>query len=364
MNNNFNVLIVAPRESQAKELFDRVRKFVVSCDDIREEIGDSFAIGDVKFKNGSRIKTVPTGTAGESIHGYTANLLVLEEAGLIKDDIVATAAMPTIAATNGQIIKIGTPRGKNHFYRSAYEDKNYKFSRVSYEEPLAIGQLSKEFIDEMMKEPEIIVKTQLRAEFIEDIDAYFPQGLIEQIIEDLPEQNAIEPNSEYYLGVDFARMGEDSSVFIVLQHQLNLNRLVVAKIVETKHKLLTDAIGRVIMLNEIFNFKKIYLDETGLGSGPTDILREKFFGRIEPVTFTLKSKQDLYSNLKSLMEQHRILIPNDRKLIYELSDLRYELTSTGDMKIHHSERGHDDYPSALSLACFGFRRVTIRPAIA
>jgi hypothetical protein len=41
-----------------------------------------------------------------------------------------------------------------------------------------------------------------------------------------------------------------------------------------------------------------------------------------------------------------------KKLYYELSDLRYEITSGGNTKIHHSEGGHDDYPDALALCCW------------
>ena len=52
------------------------------------------------------------------------------------------------------------------------------------------------------------------------------------------------------------------------------------------------------------------------------------------------------------MQQERLIIPNNKKLIYELLDLRYEIMSNGDLKIHHSEKGHDDYPDALALACW------------
>jgi len=79
---------------------------------------------------------------------------------------------------------------------------------------------------------------------------------------------------------------------------------------------------------------------------------EKFGYRVEGLHFTTKSKMDIYSNLKKLMSQGKIKIPNNKKLIYQLMDLRYEVMSSGDLKIHHSEKGHDDYPDALALACW------------
>jgi len=48
-------------------------------------------------------------------------------------------------------------------------------------------------------------------------------------------------------------------------------------------------------------------------------------------------------------------LPDNKKLLYQLIDLRYELKTNGGLKIHHSERGHDDYPDALAIACLYFR---------
>ena len=132
----------------------------------------------------------------------------------------------------------------------------------------------------------------------------------------------------------------------------------VVYIEEVKHKLLTDAIGRIVLMDKKFNFRKIYIDETGLGAGAVDVLREKVGSfKIEAFTFTVKSKQDIYSNLKMMMESGKLKIPDNRKLIYQLLDLRYEITSSGNMKIHHSERGHDDYCDALALGCMYFKKV-------
>ena len=166
---------------------------------------------------------------------------------------------------------------------------------------------------------------------------------------------SIKENATYILGVDIARLGEDSSVYIVLEKEEG-SPIKIVFIDEIQHKLLTDAIGRIKILNSKFNFKKIYIDETGLGAGVVDVLLEEFGKyKIEAFTFTNKSKQDLYSNLKILMEQRKLKIPFHKKLFYQLSDLRYEVASSGNIKIHHSQRGKDDFCDALSLACMFFQ---------
>jgi len=169
----------------------------------------------------------------------------------------------------------------------------------------------------------------------------------------------INNDSTYVLGVDFARMGEDVSVFVIIENPHEKQELYTVYLEETRHKRLTDAIGRIKKLHKKFNFRKIYLDETGLGAGPTDVLKEEMGAYlVEGLTFTIKSKEDLYSNLKRLMEQGKLKLPNHRKLLYELADLRYDITGSGNTKIHHPERGHDDYPDALALACWFWKEDT------
>ena len=74
------------------------------------------------------------------------------------------------------------------------------------------------------------------------------------------------------------------------------------------------------------------------------------------MTFTLKSKKDMYSNLTKMLETGKLKLPVHKKLLDELFDLRYELTGTGEVKIHHAEGGKDDYPDALALGVWFFRK--------
>jgi phage FluMu gp28-like protein len=163
------------------------------------------------------------------------------------------------------------------------------------------------------------------------------------------------PKNEYVLGVDFARLGEDRSVFTVVEKDWITGNLKVHEIIETKHKLLTDAVGRVQMLDNKYNFKKIYLDCTGLGAGAADILRERLGGKIEPLTFTLQSKQDIFSNLKVQMEKGILTLPDNKRLIFEMINLKYEVSSSGNLKIHHPDGEHDDYPDSLALAVYHYK---------
>ena len=307
------------------------------------------------FKNNSY---VDFGSADnpDSLRGEAYDRLFKDESAFIKTG-AKNAIKPLTYDTGAPIWDTTTPWGKGEVWelwqRGLKGDEDYGCFHYNYKDnpylhDEGIKEIEKDIAD--YGEDSLYVQAEVYGNFIEDQDVYFTQELVSSCVEDYEIPHGINKKFDYYLGVDFARMGQDNSVFIIILFHAGGGK--VMDIIETKHKLLTDAIGRVINLNEQYEFEKILTDETGLGSGPTDVLVEKFGYKVQGMHFTTKSKQDIYSNLKRMMQQRKIIIPNNKKLIYELLDLRYEIMSSGDLKIHHSERGHDDYPDALALACW------------
>lgn len=361
-NSNYPFIIIAPTQRQSSELYGKIRK-VIQSSDLFYNFIESSTQTELKFYNGSRIISLPSGDDGTNIKGFTGKTVVLEECGTMRDSVVNEAVTPMIAATDGQIIKIGTPKGKNNFWQSCYgKETKYVLSHVPYTIPLKEKQYNEDFINEQRNNlTELEFKTEYEAQFIEDSDCYFKQELIENCVSDyiMWEDNSTQFSimhkfCSYYLGCDFARLGEDSTIITIVERKGNDLR--VCYIEEIKHKKLTEVIGRIKQLDQVFNFANMCLDETGIGAGPTDMLEEYFVGKVQGVTFTVKSKEDMYSNLKKNMEQGRLKIPTLKKLFYELSDLRYEITGSGNTKIHHSEGGHDDYPDSLALAVWSCKQ--------
>lgn len=346
------ILIVSPTQRQSSELFNKIKNFVHSNPNLNSS-ADKFTQTEIIFDNGSRIISLPCGDYGESIRGFTADVLIIEESGYVKDSIVSEVLMPMIASTQGKVIQIGTPKGTNHFYEACYgQESPYLFSHITWREAVEVGQYEEDFIDEQRNNlTNLEFRTEYEAKFIPDEDRYFPQPLIDTQTRDLEVVKQRHSKAKYWLGVDFARLGEDSSVFVVIEQPPFKKHYRVANIVETRHKKLTDAIGRIKMLDNIYQFEMMYLDETGLGAGPSDVLREELGGRVKPITFTTKSKQDMFSNCKIMLEKDILYIPNHKKLLYQMADLRYEVMSSGQMKIHHSAREKDDYVDGLVLAC-------------
>ena len=172
----------------------------------------------------------------------------------------------------------------------------------------------------------------------------------------MPPSGSINNKSTYVLGVDLARLGEDESVFTVIEKPPWEDTLYVVFIDSMKHGKLTQAIARILFLDHKFNFTKILVDSTGLGAAVADVVKQELKYKVEDVTFTMQSKQSMYNNLKYLMERGKIKLPHHKKLYYQLCDMQYVIAKNNkDIKLHHPPRGHDDYPDSLALAAYYFK---------
>ena len=295
----------------------------------------------------------PVGLLGEGV-----DELFIDECSLVDRGVWEEALRPTLADKKGKASFIGTPKGKNWFWELFVRGKNEKAVYESWQFPTADNPIidPKEVDSARESLPDMKFRQEFLAEFVELHDTFFPMNLITKCVDkDLKRIQRVSPTEVFYAGVDLARLGEDSTVIITVKWEAETRTAIVADIVETKHELLTQAIGRIRKLDEEYKYSKIFLDPTGLGAGVLDVLREQIGGRAIGVTFTIQAKEDLFNNLKLLMERGVIHIPKHDKLLFQLNDLRYEYKSSGHQSIHHSDNGHDDYPDAFALAVWFYR---------
>jgi hypothetical protein len=256
------------------------------------------------------------------------------------------------------------------------EDPNFVLHRITWKEAVDSGITKIAYVEQMrLSMPSEVFRTEMEAEFIADSDTFFKYDLIRQCIDkDLNKEYVRKDGYKYYLGLDVARSGQDSSVFTILQRD-GYDIFKIVRLEELKENTTDSAVDYAIMLNDIYKFDKIFIDNTGLGAGVQDYLSRKlnfnpYKKTISPnykftiqqndivvgTTFTIKSKMDIFGNLKLMMEQGRVKMPDNEKLISQLMDFRYErMEGSENLKLHHSEGGFDDYVDSLALACQGFK---------
>ena len=134
------------------------------------------------------------------------------------------------------------------------------------------------------------------------------------------------------LGVDVARYGVDRTVIMVRRGDVVVD-------VKVRHGFPTTATtGQIVASARDRHPQQVNVDETGLGAGVVDILREQGFtvygfnGSAAPVAEEMvcaNLRAEGYWTLARRFRDHRIRIPRDAELIAELASLRYRYNSRG-----------------------------------
>ena len=61
------------------------------------------------FTNGSRIVALPCGRNGRTLRGESADLIIVDEAAFVPEDVILSVMMPMLATTDGTMIMMSTP---------------------------------------------------------------------------------------------------------------------------------------------------------------------------------------------------------------------------------------------------------------
>jgi hypothetical protein len=173
------VLIVSPSQRQSAEIFRSVMNFYRKLDGATELAAES--VLRAEFKNGSRIVALP-GTE-RTVRGYSgANLIILDEASRIDDDLVGGIS-PMLATTNGSLIALTTPAGKiGWFYDMWTGADDWTRVRVNAAE---CPRISKEFLaEEMRRLGPSVFSQEYDLEFVDASDAMWSADAL--IFEDFP----------------------------------------------------------------------------------------------------------------------------------------------------------------------------------
>jgi len=336
-NKKTSTLIIASTERQAQLLFDKTLTYLLENYKTYIERGkDKPTRHKIQLNNGSVIHCLPTGLTGYGIRGYTINLLIADEAAFIPDE-VWTAVTPMLATTKGDIILLSTPFGKDGYFYRCFNDESFSSFHISSEE---CSRIDRAFLK---KEKERMSKLEYAqeylGEFVDELRQFFPTKLIRDCM--LLNEDSKIPEGINYLGVDVARMGEDQSVLFTLTKVSNM--LYMKEMLITEKTFLTDTIRDIKEENIRFNYRKIYIDDGGMGVGVFDPLLEDEETKRKVIAINNSSrsldkkeeqrkkllKEDLYNNLLVQMEQSKIVFYKDEELMKSLKSVQAEYTDRG-----------------------------------
>lgn len=339
-NRNKTVLVIASVERQSYLLFEKILAYLLENYKGHIKSGkDKPTKHRIMLRNGSVIHSLPTGMSGYGIRGYTIDLLIADEAAFIPED-VWTAVTPMIAVTHGNIILLSTPHGKEGFYFDCFQDKKFTSFHVSSEECPRMD------LNWLKREKERMTKVQYAqeylGEFIDELRQFFPTELIKKCLtlkrEENLQERPVNPSNSRFMGVDVGGLGEDDSVLFSVK-KTNDN-LIQVDMEITNGTLTTETSLRIISSDKRKSNKKIYVDDGGIGFGVFSELLDNEQTRRKVVAINNARrkiehgdearekgilKEDLYNNLKNLMEKGKMLFFNEPEIRLSLKSIQYEI---------------------------------------
>lgn len=344
-------IIVSSGERAAKELLDKVKKnaeawricFIGSPGEFSYE----FNAEEMRFSNGSRIKVLPANNPAVT-RGYSPNLLILDEMSVLEHQKeLFSALFPSISSPFGgekRMVIAGTPLGRMNEFWKIWEGDNdfYKIS-VNIEEAKAEGLnvdipfLRNNCVDEETFNEEYMCvprdgDTQL-----------FSIGLINQCVyHDIPREG-----KRRFMGIDIGRVNDLTCATTIVEVGNNLycESCDIFRNMEfdEQDRCLTDLI-------RLKNPVGVAIDSTGIGMQLGESMWKKFGAIVEQFTFTNSTKVDIFNNLKKLMGQARMWIPNDADLKSELASIRRVARENGiTYQADRTSKGHADRATSLAL---------------
>ena len=360
------IVNISYTDVQAKIIFERVKAHLVedspvirSYVDVGKTLGThkEFSKERMFMKNGTDIRIFSTGTgttnsAGESLLGFGASILVIDESGSIPDEVYSTKIVRMLGSArsnglNSMLIELGTPHQRNHFYE-AFRSPRYTVFHVDWKKAVDAGRMTPEFVEEQR---ERLTPLQFSMWYGAEFPSISDDGVFD---EHEIERNYIEPSSEFLgervLSVDVARMGRDWTVLTELD--LVDDMVFQRSITAYNKKDLMETTGWIVAKHKEKQYARIFVDDVGMGGGVVDRLRELGV----PVVPVLAGnppqssnghktcaniKAEVYLKAKKMFEQNKLKVIHRHELVRDLMAIRQTFTSTGLTRIVDPDKSPD-----------------------
>ena len=333
--------------------FDQVR---VAWDETRHAVGGHAVFHqqrmEATFRAGGVIRFRSLDDP-DNARGHTADGVVIDECADVNERAWYEVLRPMLIDTGGWAWLIGTPRGRNWFYRE-FVAAGERPDSVSFRAPtlgVAIrdGALVREphplenphvpfeEIERLWRMlPERTFRQEILAEFVEDGGGVFRR--VREAVGD------VEPSGQYVFGVDWGR-SEDWTVITVIDVQ---RRAVVAidRFNQIDYALQTN---RLKALAERYRPDAIITEVNAMGQPIIEQLQRDGLP-VRAFTTTNATKAQIIESLALAFERGLITIPNDPVLIEELTAYEMSRLPSGMVRYAAPSGLHDDCVMSLALA--------------
>ncbi len=316
-----HIIVFAPIKDQADIIFGKVLHILEKnpIENITKEfIKYHNKTGNIEMHNGHKMNA-KTASPNSSIRGHSPTKIQIDESQDISDKKYYEDIIPSGSTTDAKIQEIGTPAGRNHFYRTFYKAdtdekraSRYQIIKQTWRECTFISQ---KYIEEQMSQmPEKSFKQEY--ECIWDLDEGFAWDYDSIVNAQIlpPENIPPEARAKYVAGMDVAKKPAETVLIILKVSPMNtLQQVYMDK--ESKSdwpEILSN------MADGVMAYKPSYMcfDRTGIGDAPFDFFKREIIRRdpewkswtrkyLEDVVYTNKLKGEMVSDVDMLLHQNK-----------------------------------------------------------
>jgi phage FluMu gp28-like protein len=384
--NSGNTWVASRDELQARLFLDDCKKFskilVPACDLfgnrlIMEERTDTSAA--LRFSNGTSINALSSSVDSQAGKRGTR---ILDEFALHGEQrSLYTAALPGIT-WGGQLEILSTHRGSNNFFNKLIREiceggnpKKFSHHRVTLENAIEQGFLEKlksrlpdsderqrmsdgeyfdftknscpdeeSFLQEYMCVPADDRSTFVTSDMVSDCEYRFDER------DSWEWDDFAGETGECFLGIDVGR-SHDLTVFWLLENRGDT--LLTRKVLCMQNATFSAQEKELQKFFQMRRLRRISIDQTGIGRQFFERAGETFGAyRVEGVTFTNATKEQLAYQLREVFENKTIRIPGDDFIRADLRSIKRETTFAGNIRFagDRGKNGHADRFWALALA--------------
>jgi hypothetical protein len=356
------VLVVSATQDAAERLLESVR--LVASHPLLAGSVDEELKTRVVLSNGSRVLSVPA--SPKQVRGWSTDLLIVDEAAFVDDDLLASAAIPTtMARPDARIVLASTPWGDaGVFYDWAMKglEPGNPVTR-SYRWKLSDAHWITEEVIEGLRQTlsPLRFAAEIEGEWVGSGDAFFPRDDIlaavlgYQLIRD-------GHGTAASMGLDWGRLQDCHAIAIAAlldDYGANGRPVIIVPWVETSRRRYPQQVAEIESLAAHWQLS-VFSETNGAGLSPTDDLRvSPAMGRhkVTGVHTSQRTKEDCYGRVADLLASRSLVLPDHMELLRQMAGISAKATQLGGLTIEaRQESVHDDLPDALSLAVGGLPR--------
>ncbi|MER3475233.1 MAG: hypothetical protein C4335_14710 [Armatimonadota bacterium] len=346
-------VIVAPTLDQAGILFERTAELLRT---FAERTGAKMVVRTTPYPrlhvNESEITARSGYRQARSLRGRSAHRIVVDEAAYLDAEVIPQVLMPMLADTEGQMVLLSTPFGRNHFWEWFLRGQSGDVCRSFHFPTASNPRISPNFLHmqrQLLTERQFAIEYE--AQFVDDVGAVFPQQVIEACVDTRLAEAKPAPVPTV-AGLDWGRYHDFTALVVLREERGRLQAVHVGRLPTTSWQVQMERLVRHIGEWWVC---ALCCDATGAGDPLTESLQTHLSEsamnvHLEPVVFTASAKRTMVESLALAMERRRIAIPPHPDLLRELHAFSASHTASGHVRLQARGREHDDLVIALALA--------------